>query len=479
MNKNNNIFKNAVDNIHASENLKKKTLEKMEKNKHNNIVWGKFLATCAMVIVTFSGSVLLYNQSHLNNNSELDNTKNLELNNIVAKEDTIDMPRFENIDQLKAMLSKGNNSRNNGDIIYSTTDSITNNTQNKNITEDSATKGKQATSSYENDYSKTNTQVEDVDEADIVKTDGNYIYYISKNVLYIINSSNLNIISKLDFERKNNEYFNIQEIFLNNDKLVLLGNYFKYETKKENSKLRNTSYVHSSTMAQAIVYNIKNKENPKEERQVALDGYYTNARMIGDNVYFISNKPVYYYDGISDNDILPILRDTNISEEDIKVKPTDIAYFENSNNHSYMMCAGFNINNNNEAYTDIVYGASDIVYASENNLYTCYSHYKDSYFDNGHIETVIFKFALDDSKIKLKCTTTIDGDLNDQFSMDEYNGNLRVAATTYSRITDKEINKLYVFNENLETIGKIDEYAKGENIYSVRFIGNIRICCYI
>ena len=30
----------------------------------------------------------------------------------------------------------------------------------------------------ETNYSKTNTQVENVDEADIVKTDGEYIYYI-------------------------------------------------------------------------------------------------------------------------------------------------------------------------------------------------------------------------------------------------------------------------------------------------------------
>lgn len=459
MNKNSDNFKKAMNNIHASEELKKKTLEKMKKEKKNNVIWLKFLTACAMVVVVFSGGVFFYKESNINENP-IENK-----NNNIAKIEDEDMPRFESLEQLKTVLAKGSNSRTKGGMIYDLAESTMEATE-------SATNNEKSEKQSADDYSTTNTQVENVDEADIVKTDGKYIYYTTRNILYIVESENLDIVSKLEFKENDNEYFNVQEIFLNNDKLVLLGNYFKYETEKEESKLRDYSYIRSETMAQAIVYNIKDKENPKEERQVALDGYYKDARMIEDNVYFISNKPVYYYDGMKDDDVLPLLRDTAITEDTIKVEPTDIAYFKNSDNHSYMMCAGFNINNDEAAYTDTVYGASDTIYASEKNLYACYTKY-DYTFGIGNVKTTIFKFALEDSKITLKCKAKIDGDLNNQFSMDEYEGNLRVATTAYNGITSEEVNRLYILDENLEKIGKIDEYAKGESIYSVRFVGKI------
>ena len=61
--------------------------------------------------------------------------------------------------------------------------------------------------------------------------------------------------------------------------------------------------------------------------------------------------------------------------------------------------------------------------------------------------------------------------------MDEYDGNLRVAIT-YEQLNDDEtentkVNRLYVLDENLEKIGEINDFAEGEQIYSVRFIGKI------
>ena len=78
-------------------------------------------------------------------------------------------------------------------------------------------------------------------------------------------------------------------------------------------------------------------------------------------------------------------------------------------------------------------------------------------------------------KIKLQCKTEVKGDLNNQFSMDEYEGNLRVATTQneYDDFNDKTSNQLYIFDENLKQIGKIENIAKGEKIYSVRFIGKV------
>ena len=58
-----------------------------------------------------------------------------------------------------------------------------------------------------NDYSTTNIQVAGVDEADTVKTDGQYIYTIGNNsqVVYILDASSQNpqnakVLSKISFD---------------------------------------------------------------------------------------------------------------------------------------------------------------------------------------------------------------------------------------------------------------------------------------
>jgi uncharacterized secreted protein with C-terminal beta-propeller domain len=75
------------------------------------------------------------------------------------------------------------------------------------------------------DYSTTNIQVEGVDEADIVKTDGRYVYVVSNNKVFIVDAypaEGASIISEIDPNGS------VSEIFVNSDKLVLFGqNYYE------------------------------------------------------------------------------------------------------------------------------------------------------------------------------------------------------------------------------------------------------------
>ena len=67
--------------------------------------------------------------------------------------------------------------------------------------------------------------------------------------------------------------------------------------------------------------------------------------MIGNNLYFISNKYPYYHREIGDEEILPIYKDTAAVYETKRIAATDIAYFPDTESYSYMLVAGFNINN--------------------------------------------------------------------------------------------------------------------------------------
>ncbi len=175
---------------------------------------------------------------------------------------------------------------------------------------------------------------------------------------------------------------------------------------------------------------------------------------------------------MDDIDILPAVKDTAVSEESQTIKCTDIAYFEGEDTDAFITLAGINIDNKESANIETILGSLASVYANEKNLYLTQENYKYSYITyREKYTTTIYKFNLDNGKIKLQTKAEVEGEVNDQFSMDEYDGKLRIATT--AGYDDNTENILYIFDEDLKEIGKLDNMAKGEEIYSVRFIGKI------
>ena len=86
----------------------------------------------------------------------------------------------------------------------------------------------------------------------------------------------------------------------------------------------------------------------------------------------------------------------------------------------------------------------------------------------GYDGTTFFtKFRIDGMNIGYAGSGRVKGHLLNQFSMDEYEGNLRVATTVW-----EEGNNLFVLDGSLNVIGSVTGLAKGETIYSVRFMGD-------
>ena len=491
-------YKKAIDQIHASEDLKETAFENAKYAKSNRFSGFKVLSTCAAAVI-----LLLIGMNSFNTNLEPKNPNLSELNKEEKQEEIIlanaELPRFKNMQELEEALKV-----NAGEYksIYmdgvtttltesiSKEESIAQSETNRDVVNDLAATGALSSTGNNKDYSTTNTQVANVDEADIVKTDGEYIYYVLNGSLYIVKADNLEIISNIKIN-ENNERFSISEIFLKDNKVVLLGNGQilgepTTKTNEEDPFLVEKVYLNTMQSAKAIVYNIENKNEPQREREVALEGNYLDSRMVGDNLYLISRKYAYFYDGVIDNTILPAMEDSISSVSEVKrIDCTDIVHFEGTNDSSFMMVGGFNINENEEVCIETFFGAGDTVYANENNLYLTQNMWGDN------PKTTIYKFALEESRIKLLAKGEVKGQLNNQFSMDEYDGNLRVATTSYITIEPektekisgdvvmttlakrKTTNNLFVLNSNLEEIGKIENLAEDEKIYSVRFIGKI------
>ncbi|MFA6511807.1 MAG: beta-propeller domain-containing protein [Patescibacteria group bacterium] len=82
----------------------------------------------------------------------------------------------------------------------------------------------------------------------------------------------------------------------------------------------------------------------------------------------------------------------------------------------------------------------------------------------------IVKISLD--SFTVAGTGEVPGYLLNQFSVDEYNGNLRVATTSDANLGGASVNDVYILDKDLKTIGSVLDLGVGERIYSARFIGD-------
>jgi len=455
---------NAVNEIKVNETLKQETLKKATNTKKNSKYrYNKIypIASLAFMCAIIMAIVLP--------------NKNIAPINEVTDEQTKisqELPKVENFKNLYAMLKARDTKRYYIDDMLSV-DSITN----------ANSKNETATNEVANDYSKTNTQVQGVDEADIVKTDGTYIYYLTNEKLTIINTENASQMKEMS-TIKFDETFTPEEIFLNNDKIIVIGKRYEYD-KTERKIGIDEDFLYPNymdkTYTSAKLYNVKDKTNPTLERTVEVEGDYLTARMIGSNVYIASNKYMYYayicntYKSteLNEDDFKPHYLDTATSNETKSINFDCIYYIPEFEDTNYLNIVAFNITNNQEANVESYLGAGEEIYASKENLYVTKTKYDYERKNKTSITTEIYKFNLNNANCTFAKAGDVPGSVLNQFSMDECNGYFRIATTdSTSWNSESNTNNLYVLNENLETIGKIEGLAKGERIYSVRFMGN-------
>ncbi|MEX0861132.1 beta-propeller domain-containing protein [Nitrosopumilus sp.] len=227
------------------------------------------------------------------------------------------------------------------------------------VFQESATVSKAETGS--SDYSTTNVQVENVDEPDYLKNDSKYVYIVSHNTLSIIDAypaESAKIILKIALDIES-QY--IENMFLNEDRLVI---FYNGQSNDEIIPQYDFAPVRSyESVTHALIVDVANKENPIILKDYSIDGYFTDARMIGDYVYFVTNSNVNYQ-----YPRLPI-----IMEDSVRIMTPDAFYFDNaeqfSNFNTLTAIDIFGDKINSETF---LMGYSGALYVSENNFYLTY-----------------------------------------------------------------------------------------------------------
>ncbi|MEX2415612.1 MAG: beta-propeller domain-containing protein [Paenibacillaceae bacterium] len=385
------------------------------------------------------------------------------------------LPRVGSYEHLKSLVSEMANSYN---MIYGIADTMMVKATAKS--ENKATEAAPAADSASDasDYSTTNVQVQGVDEADVVKSDGTYIYQVINQKVVITRAypaDQMTIVGTLPFA---NSEFSPMELYVEDNQLIVIGSSnpnLPYKTDVmpmvEEKKMIYPSVPMVYT-TKAIIYDVSDRTVPKQIREVEIEGSYLSSRKMGSSLYLVSNKHMDYYsimNGLAEAPA-PTFRDSTTSDLMLPISYDEIRYFPDSIEPNYLLVGGVNLDDNSQPMDVKAYlGSGQNIYASTEHLYVAVTQYEET------IQTAIFKFALTEGSVTYMAEGEVQGTLLNQFSMDEHNGNFRMATTSGEMWRTDEFtskNNLYVLNESLDTIGKVEDIAPGERIYSVRFMGD-------
>jgi inhibitor of cysteine peptidase len=329
------------------------------------------------------------------------------------------------------------------------------------------------------DYSTTNIQVEGVDEADIVKTDGEYLYLVSGNKVIIVKAyppEEAQVLSEIELDQKP------EGLFINGDRLVVLyQNWPELVVRYEGETELPISEV-SVPQTYIKIYDVSDRESPVLKREVAVDGQYFGSRMIGDYLYAVVNDSVY---GVNDEIKLP---EICFGDRVKEIPATDI-YYPDISDSSYAFTTIVAVNTQRDdqepAYETILLGDTSSMYVSLNNIYITFTEWGPMTSPalpelwataNDSEKTTIHRIHIEDGKIEYNGSGEVPGRVLNQFSMDEYQGYFRIATTTGNTWEATSQNNLYILDTNLEIVASLEGLAPGEQIYSARFMGDR---CYL
>ncbi len=411
----------------------------------------------------------------------------------------------------------------------------------------SAADGAANSKSTPTDYTTTNNQEAGVEEADIVKNTGTHIYQVSGRAVQIVKSwpvSEMASIAKIDIKGKP------FELMLSDDqKLVILyhpeGIYtrnFGYPYAETGAEIMTDMAPNSRIPGETVtaidsnsvfveVYDVKDPSKPALLDKYSLEGRFLQARRIGGTVrlvlqsYHAWPKGFRYpsaYDDKYRGGVISVpdynakiyaslaAAEQKILEQDLGFWLSQESYVKVtaeggaspildlngcSNIHApeapsdlnFTRVVSINLSNDSVKETVLMSSASQ-VYASQKSLYVVnpfhwyYEEKRDTDFSFVH------QFDLtDENEAHYLGSGGIEGTPLNQFSMDEHEDHLRIAATVtqYAKVEPNNemiwnrqtntVNRVYVMNlkdKKLNIVGKTEDLAKGERIYSARFEGN-------
>ncbi|MBN1861711.1 MAG: beta-propeller domain-containing protein [Candidatus Thermoplasmatota archaeon] len=338
-------------------------------------------------------------------------------------------------------------------------------------------------------YSTTNVQVAGVDEPDIVKTDGTYLYVVANQTIYILRAYPVfeaAILSTIKIQD-----VSVSNIFIRGDRLVIFGNsggFYGYPLLEDDmggEMTRPGLWWGGVSQTVIAVYDLTDHLNPSLVKEIRIDGGYFDARLIDEYVYVVATEYTYHiYYALDEKNFtlnVPKIRVDNVSEN---ISADDIYYVdvpELSDTMTHVI--SLNLDTNEVVEKSFMLGSSQTMYVSKHNIFLASLHYPfystlfqgdTSVSTDTQEATILHKISIDTGAVAYIAQGEVPGHILNQFSMDEHNGFFRIATTSGNNWGEgsQTSNNIYILDENLKQVSEIENIAPGESIYAARFLGD-------
>lgn len=343
------------------------------------------------------------------------------------------------------------------------------------------------------DYSKTNVQVEGVDEGDRVKTDGSFLYVVSRRdnkvrIIDIRDPKNMTVVSTTSFKD-----FTPSDLYIDGSKLAITGQITQVNEPmplmEDSASAKMMIYPPMWGMQKSAVkiFDVTTKASPKEIRTVAFEGTVLSTRLVGGKMLLVMNAGPRWYGPYAQTKeanakgLIPLYDDSAKSVKDAPVTGcTSVTILPRVPRPQYLVIATVPLSATAEVGRTVILGNGQNIYASLTNLYVAapdWTYHWRMASGSSEEKTNVYRFAYTSGGTEFVAQGSVPGHILNQFSMDENGDTFRIATTISPQWTGadtsvKSTNNLYVMNKDLETVGSVTGIAPGESIYSVRFMGN-------
>lgn len=349
------------------------------------------------------------------------------------------------------------------------------------------------------DFSSTNLQVTGVDESDIVKTDGHYIYIASDDKVQIVDASTdtPRQLGSIIPEMSGN-MDRIREMYVSDGRLLLILQTEDTEVmlqSGEDSALEDMAcmdiarfpYDPGSVHTKVLTYDITSPAGAKLIGTYTQDGTYNSSRKIGDELYLFTDYgyPVFPYMvkvkdwGVYDKQAESQGSDAALTEEEVEralpqiqgeTIPEDCIYLPKEGTDSGVVISSMNVREP-ETVIDrkLIFSGYSTLYVTKDSIILYCPDYDAA---SGSQRTNLTKFAIGGGKIQADCAESVPGCIEDTFAIHE-NGDGYVYVLTTDYTMNGTTNQIFVLDERLKIHGKIKHIADGETVYAARFVDDI------
>lgn len=341
-------------------------------------------------------------------------------------------------------------------------------------------------------YGTTNVQVSGVDEADIIKNDGRYIYFMRNDKIVIADCQkpeDMNVVSEIELSDDDN-YYSLSEMFLYDDKLVIVINQQRendYAEDYGNAEVMfDCCYVLDNDTV-IRVYDIGDKSAPELCYSQFISGNYVSSRIVDGKLIAVARYSIPY-SGIScDNfeDACEEVKAYSVPEYSVnggemqKIPSDRIGLLDEDKPTEYVITALVDLKNESiEPLMNAYLGGGSDIYCTKTELFVAEAEYSvwtgaesDGYLkdDSGREHssvTHIYKFDITDEGVLYNNDARVGGTWLNQFSMDKYGDYFRIATIDYSTM-------VYILDKDMKIVGFVGDIAPQEDMKSARFMGNM------